>query len=105
MKIKVITLDRQKEQAELEAFGSRHTVALLPHPTDPDAFQFYGVMYRLHPKDDYLVQRVSTLRRATLDEATTRLKMGDWTVPKLPPEDGFVPVAVAWLRPRQSRDF
>lgn len=98
MKIRVVEVNWRRQEATLQAFGEQRTVALLPIAGRDDEFQFYGVMYRMHPKDEHLIQRPTLLRRALPEEATTRQKAGDWFVPKLSAENGFVPVAVAWLK-------
>lgn len=98
MKIRVIAVNWQRQEAVLQAFGERRTVALLPIPGHDDVFQFYGVMYRMHPKDEHLIQRPTLLRKALPAEATTRQKAGDWIVPKLSAEEGHTPVAAGWLK-------
>lgn len=105
MKIRVIRVDKQAETAELELARQRHSVALLPVAGVEDCYVFYGVLYRVHPKDEHLVQMPTQLRRAQPSEANSRTKPGDWIVPKPPKKGDAQPVAVTWLKVHRSADY
>lgn len=105
MRIRVISVNLRNESAVIEAFGERRTIELLPILDKPGTYQFFGLLYRLQPKDDHLKQLPSLFRQATAAEATTRLKVGNWFVPRLTLSDGSSPVPVKWLSVATKYDF